>query len=395
MTRRRLAIIVSHPIQYYAPVFRELTSLGVLEVCVFYTWSQTHDRRVFDQGFGKEVAWDVPLLNGYTFQFVQNTAENPGTEHFSGLKNPTLIPEIERWGAEAVLVYGWCHQSHLEALRHFKGRIPVFFRGDSTLLDARPWWRNRLRRLFLSWVYRHVDVAICVGSNSRDYFAWCGLPAERIAFAPHSIDTLRFGAESEAHERAAAAWRERLGIPPPAAVCLFAGKLQRKKNPDRLLEACARLGASMHLIVVGNGELESDLRERARGLPQVHFEPFQNQSAMPTVYRLGDVFALPSGWDETWGLALNEAMACGRALLASDRVGGARDLITPGRNGWIFESGNAAALEQALRAAAALGHDGLRSMGAASRAASEAWSTEESARRMGETIDNFCRSGLG
>jgi glycosyltransferase involved in cell wall biosynthesis len=105
------------------------------------------------------------------------------------------------------------------------------------------------------------------------------------------------------------------------------------------------------------------------------------------VYRLGDIFVLPSqGPEETWGLALNEAMASGRAVIASSKAGGACDLIQSGENGWIFESGNRNALEDILRRAVARGRPGLHAMGRAAQAQSVHWSTEESARRISEAV---------
>ena len=383
----KLAIVSSHPIQYYAPVFRALAAQGAIDPRVFYTWSQAAEAGNFDPGFATEVRWDVPLLAGYAHQFVQNVSKKPGTHHFGGLENPTLIREIENWQPEAVLVYGWNSRSHLNVLRHFKGRIPVLFRGDSTLLDRQPWWRAALRRAFLRWVYGHVDLAIAVGSNSRDYFEWCGLSATRIEIAPHSVDTLRFASDVAVHERRALQWRREFGIPAEAVVFLFAGKLQAKKNPGLLLEAFAHAGAAAHLVLAGQGEVEAELKFRSRNRGNVHFLPFQNQSVMPSVYRLGDVFVLPSqGPGETWGLALNEAMACGRAVIASSKVGAARDLIQPGVTGWVFESGDGDALAGLLREAAAHGREHLRTMGAAARLDSNRWSTEESARRIGEIV---------
>lgn len=388
MAQRKLAIVTSHPIQYYAPVFRSLTLLGTMDVCVFYTWSQTADRPLFDPGFRTQVQWDIPLLTGYAYRFVRNVAKRPGTDHFAGLVNPTLIQEIEAWRADAVLVYGWAARSHLQVLRHFKGRIPVFFRGDSTLLDKRSWWRARARRLFLRWVYSHVDIAISVGSNSRDYFSWCGLRPQRIAFAPHSVDTDRFAADAETHEQTAAAWRLELGIPADAVAFLFAGKLQYVKNPQLLLEAFRDLDSASHLVLVGNGELEDELKLRAASCRNVHFVPFQNQSAMPGVYPLGDIFVLPSR-SETWGLALNEAMASNRPIIASSKVGGARDLIDPGVNGWIFKSGDRESLRSILLEATECGREKLKMMGIAARAASVHWSTEECARRISEVVLSY------
>jgi glycosyltransferase involved in cell wall biosynthesis len=387
MPQCKLAIVSSHPIQYYAPVFRALAASAEIDVRVFYTWSQVETDGAFDCGFGMDVKWDIPLLEGYAYQFVPNIAKRPGVDHFGGLNTPTLVREIETWRADAVLIYTWNSLSHLRALRQLKGRLPVLFRGDSTLLDPRAWWRARLRRTFLTWVYSHVDVAIAVGTNNRDYFEWCGVPSRRIALAPHSVDTVRFSADRARHESFAAEWRRKLGIDPDALVILFAGKLQRKKNPGLLLDAFSSLKDGSHLVFVGNGELEGELKTKAETIAQVHFMPFQNQSVMPAVYRLGDVFVLPSqGPEETWGLALNEAMASGRAVIASSNVGGARDLIHPGKNGWIFESGDLTALADTLRLAAADGRPALHCMGSAAQALSVHWSTEVSARRIGEAV---------
>jgi glycosyltransferase involved in cell wall biosynthesis len=387
MQRMKLAIVSTHPIQYYAPVFRTLAAQSTLDLRVFFTWSQAADSALFDQGFGAEVKWDIPLLDGYAHQFVRNVAERAGSHHFRGIRNPSLIDEIEAWRPDAVLIYGWNCHSHLQALRHFKGRIPVLFRGDSTLLDESSWWRTTLRRGFLGWLYRHVDVAIAVGSNNRDYFAWCGIPVDNIAFAPHSIDTVRFAANAANQENRAQEWRSQLGIDAEAVVFLFAGKLQRKKNPELLLEAFGNLKAGAHLIFAGNGEVEAELKAQASRYDNVHFLPFQNQSLMPVVYRLGNVFVLPSrGPGETWGLALNEAMATGRAVIASTKVGGARDLIQPGVNGWVFESGDRGALERALGQAADCERAGLAAMGNAAQALGGRWSTEESARGIRDAV---------
>src|ERR1700722_16901914 len=339
MNRVRLAIVSTHPIQYYAPIFQLLARARGLSVRVFYTWSQVAAGSVADAGFGRSITWDIPLLEDYEYEFVPNVARQPGAGHFWGLRNPGLTRAIEAWGAEAVLGFGWNAASHLAALRHFKERLPVFFRGDSTLLDRSSWWRTIARRAVLSWVYRHVDVAVAVGSNNRDYFHWCGMPLRRIKLAPHSVDTIRFGADSEQHDALAARWRKELGIGPEEIVILFAGKLQHQKNLGFLIDAFAAVSDRSHLVLVGNGELETELRARAQGIGSVHFMPFQNKSVMPAVYRLGDVFVLPSR-QETWGLALNEAMACGRAVIASTMVGAACDLIHSGKDGWMFEAGD-------------------------------------------------------
>ncbi len=383
--RIRLAIVSTHPIQYYAPLFRAMSGHGPVQPRVFYTWSQAASGAVHDPGFDRSFSWDVPLLDGYEHEFVPNGASQPDGNRFFGIDNPSLAARIEAWDADAVLVYGWNLRSHLRLLRQLKGRIPVFFRGDSTLLDAQPPLRRTLRRALLAWVYRHIDVAIAVGRNNADYFAWCGLTQDRIEIAPHAIDVQRFAAPE--HEAPARMWRSELGIGADTPTFLFAGKLVEKKDPLILLEAFRRAGEGCHLVIVGDGPLAPHIHAAAGSGRRIHLLPFQNQSLMPVVYRVGDVMILPSrGPGETWGLALNEAMASGRAVVASSVVGGARDLIDHGIEGWTFRSGDVAGLAAIIHDARMRGVQTLRNMGASARARSADWSTDVVASRMAAII---------
>lgn len=369
---KKLAIIVTHPIQYYSPLFRKISESGQIELQVFYTWSQAQGKK-YDPGFGKEVDWDIPLLEGYNYTFIKNVSKKPGSNHFYGIDNPTLIKEIENWKADAVFVIGWNFKSHLKAMRYFKGKIPVYFRGDSTLLDETPGIRKYLRRMFLKWVYSYVDCAFYVGTRNKVYFLAHGLKEDQLIFAPHSIDNERFYDKDGIYKQKAFEWRRSLGIDDDDFVFLFAGKLEPKKNPMLLLNAFLELYLSSeispfisqdnpkaHLIFVGNGILENELKnyvtlslskgERSLLKGNIHFLPFQNQSVMPIVYRLGNVFVLPSqGPGETWGLAVNEAMACGLPVIVSDKVGCAIDLIDEGKNGYIFKSNNQTELSNRMQ----------------------------------------------
>jgi glycosyltransferase involved in cell wall biosynthesis len=123
---------------------------------------------------------------------------------------------------------------------------------------------------------------------------------------------------------------------------LFAGKLEEKKSPQLLLDAFLTLNMpNTHLLFVGNGNLEVSLKTNADKESNVHFIDFYNQSFMPVVYQACDLFCLPSkGPGESWGLAVNEAMAAGKPVLVSDKCGCAVDLVVPGFTGEIFEAGN-------------------------------------------------------
>lgn len=334
--KNKLAIIITHPIQYYAPLFKLLTERDILQIKVFYTWEQS-EKMIFDKKFGREIKWDIPLLDGYKYTFVKNISKNPNSGSFRGVINPTLNKEIEDWGADAILVFGWNHHSHFKAMRFFKGKIPVYFRGDSTLLDEQAGVKTILRRLWLTYVYSFVDKALYVGTNNKQYFLKHGLKEKQLSFAPHAIDNGRFYDKTEEYQQKADKWRTELNLKKNDFVFLFVGKFEKKKNPVLLIEIAAEF-PKYKFIFVGSGELEEEMKQKAGN--NILFLPFQNQSMMPVVYRLGDVFVLPSqGPGETWGLAVNEAMACGKAVLVSEKVGCAVDLVRNGENGYIFESG--------------------------------------------------------
>ena len=251
----RLAIVTTHPIQYYAPQFRLLAKEPGLELKVFYTWSQSGAGAKYDVDFGKMIEWDIPLLDGYDYQFISNTAKDPGLHHFNGIRNPELIPAIKAWNADFLLVIGWNFRSHLASMRYFKKKIPVLFRGDSTLLDEKPGLKRLLRRIFLKRIYRNVDYALYVGKNNHDYFHAFGLREDQLVWMPHAVDNERFKGQDDFEEEAVL-WRKDLGIEEHDLVLLFAGKLEPKKDPDFMLRLAEALPDSrLKLVIVGNGKV--------------------------------------------------------------------------------------------------------------------------------------------
>jgi glycosyltransferase involved in cell wall biosynthesis len=361
---KKLAIITTHPIQYNAPFFKLLTERGKVQLKVFYTWPQAIDG-FDDPDFGKQIQWDIPLLEGYDWEAVENVSKKPSSKKWSGIDCPDLIERMKIYQPDAMMVYGWNFKSHFKAMRYFKGRVPVWFFGDSTLLDEQPGLKKILRRIWLTWVYRHISKAFYVGTNNKAYFKAHGLKEEQLVFFPHAVDNERFfDSEEKQYEKKARQKRKELGYRETDIVVLFAGKLEAKKNPLILLEAVCQFNQieweqsnsttqklnkstpqqinkstnkQLNLLFVGNGPLETELKVKSQEFSCIKFLSFQNQSDMPVVYRLGNVFCLPSkGPGETWGLAVNEALACGRPVLVSDKVGCALDLVKEGVNGVRF-----------------------------------------------------------
>lgn len=386
----RLAIVTTHPIQYNAPLFVLLAKEPLLQVKIFYTWPQAVQQKKFDPGFGKVIEWDIPLLEGYEYSFVENTSPAPGSHHFKGIINPKLNTEIEKWDADAVLVYGWAFSSHLKCLRYFHGRKLVLFRGDSTLLDETPGIKTFLRRIFLKWVYRHIDYALYVGENNRQYFLKHGLAQKQLLYAPHAIDNKRFSDAGRGYANEGLAIRKKLGVAEGDVLLLFAGKFEKKKNPFFIINLMKKIkDKRLKALFAGNGELEQQLKDEARGDERVLFMGFQNQQQMPAVYRAADLFILPSkGPGETWGLAINEAMACGIAVAASNKAGGAVDLIDNNVNGLVFDAAGYADVEMFLEKALQ-NKNILQAMGRQSSAKVARFSFENIAKPIAMLAENY------
>lgn len=347
MTRPvRLAIVVSHPIQYYAPWFRELAAASWLHLKVFHLWD-FGIRAQRDPGFGQELVWDIDLLSGYESELLPNWSYRPGTDHLLGLINPGLLPALRAFAPDAVLAFGYSQLTFMWlALRC---PWPLLLRGDSHALAGLP-RQSGLK----AWLRRHLlqraSAHLSVGQANRDWLLAQGVDAARIFHAPHAVDQSRFLATEPKARSDAAALRRSLGIAADELVIGFVGKLETKKQPLLLIEAFRRLRAEkIRLVLVGNGNLADAVEAACQADSRVLRLPFRNQTEMPATYALMDALVLPSlGAHETWGLVLNEAQIFGLPCVVSSHVGAGPDLIEANETGWVFASGELHALQAAL-----------------------------------------------
>ena len=207
------------------------------------------------------------------------------------------------------------------------------------------------KRLLLGrWIPRFSGY-LTVGTLNEAYYEFYGADPSRFFRVPHCADNNWFAERSRLAADARLVARQRLNIPPEAVVFLFCGKFIEQKRPLDLLRAldapeCRGTGA--HALFVGDGPLRRECESYAhtRNIASA-FVGFKNQSELPGMYALADVLVLPSQ-SETWGLVVNEAMACQRPALVSDKVGCGPDLVLEGKTGYVFPSGEIGALRQGL-----------------------------------------------
>lgn len=353
----KLGILASHPIQYQAPLFRELALRCDLQV--FFAHRQTAQAQAA-AGFGVAFEWDVDLLSGYAHTFLPNVARQPDTGAFRGCDTPAIAGEIKTGGFDAFLVMGWNLKCYWQAIRacHRHG-VPVMVRGDSQLATPRSRFKQAVKSVLYPWVIRQFDACLYVGQRNREYLEHYGAPADRLFFAPHCVDTQAFAAAAARVDRDAvrSSWR----LHPDDKAVLFAGKLVDRKRPADLIAAVSKMranGQAVVLVWAGDGPERpaTEVLGESLGVPMT-FLGFCNQSQLPAVYRAADVLALPSEGSETWGLVVNEAMACGTPCVVSDACGCAPDMVVPEVSGAVFEMGNVDSLSKMLSSAMRIDRD--------------------------------------
>jgi len=347
MSRARLGIVVTHPIQYQVPLFRHLAARSSVEPLVFFL-SEHGLGESFDPGFGRAVKYDVPLLGGYEYRMVPNRSPRPAVDTPWGVFNPSLPALIRRSHVDALLVHGYSNISHWLAYTTAVGSgIPYLLRGESRP-DQKGMHRAKklAKRGLLRPLVRNAGACLAIGSENRAFYLEYGAAPDRIFDAPYSIDTERFEVLGDVGRKGRQERLESLRLDPDRQMVLFAAKLQPWKRPLDVVDAIDRLGGSANLVVIGDGPLRSELEARASDRPWMRVLGFVNQTEIAEWYGAADQFVLPSD-HEPWGLAVNEAMAAGALPIVSDTVGCGPDLVTP-EIGWVYETGNVEALADAI-----------------------------------------------
>ena len=357
MTRLyRLAYLVSHPIQYQAPLLRYLAGKPDIHLTVFFL----SDHSVWehhDSGFGVEFQWDVPLLDGYKHVFLAA----PGKKDQPSFWRPLVYGlgrHLRENHFDSLWIHGYAHQASLRVTTVAKRLgMKVLLRGESHLRIQHPspvkaWFKERaLPRLFSC-----IDGFLAIGSLNQEYYLHYGVPENKIFMMPYAVDNHFFQKSADRARPRRELLRAELGLNPGHPIILFASKLQRRKRPADLLEAYARLSPNgvqephPYLLFVGDGETRPELEARVRrfGWSSVRFLGFINQTELSRFYDLCDIFVLPSE-DEPWGLVVNEVMNAGKPVIVSDQVGAGPDLVEEGKNGFIVPVGEVSALAERLR----------------------------------------------
>ncbi len=354
MNKPNIYFIVSHPIQYFVPLYKKLSENNAIHTKVLFLSDETLKGGI-DKQFGVKFTWDIPLLEGYEYKFVKNWSWKPSIfKGFWGLFNPGIIFELWKLPKGMVILSGWHFSTY------WLGYFFAFLFGHTVAIRCeapaykeieRKGLKNRIRHFLIGKVLLNglVDRCLYLGHQNKAFFKHYLIAEDKLFFSPYSIDNERFRSGVALYDKQEQ--RMALGIEKDDFVILFTGKFIPVKRPLDLVKAFQCLETTKkRLVLVGDGLLKDEmlLYISKWKIEHVHFTGFINQKELPRYYALADVLVLCSE-SETWGLSVNEAMACGLPVIVSDGVGCADDLVINGRNGYVFPKGDVDALSRALK----------------------------------------------
>lgn len=354
----KIIFIQPHPIHWFSTQFEYISKHSNFDFEVYYCTKHGLKNEI-DTGFGKKVDFKTPLFKGYKFKFLKNYS--PITKHSDKLLsaiNFGVFNVIFKSSKQSLfVVHGWSRLTYLFVIFFckIKGR-KVGIRAETPISHEKKYSKLYLflrRLVFKKILFPNVDYFFYIGKQNKYFYKFYGVPNNKLFFYPYCVNNNFFRKQ---FLNLKSKRKQQKNI-------LFVGKLITKKNPKLLIEAFLRVNyRNSTLIIVGDGELKIDLinqfsSEIRNG--KIKFEGFQDQNSLAEFYSNADIFVLPSGYGETWGLVVNEACNFELPLLLSNLVGSSTDLLKG--NGYIFKSNDLDDLSNKLLTL--LQKPNLRSMG--------------------------------
>lgn len=355
MKKPRLAVINTHPIQHFAPLWAEIARRGEIDLRVLYC-SDWGVKEYKDPGFDRTFRWDVDLLSGYDYEILP-ILKRPEELSFREVDNPEVGRALDRFQPDVLVLFGYSTRTNWRALAWARrsGRTRVLVFSDSELKHERPLLVRAVKEAVVRAFYSQVDGAMPVGNCNAAYYRHYGLPGDVLYPCPYPVDGSRFLAAAGDAAEARASVRRELGIPEGDFVFGSIGKyIPRKRHADvaaAFLRLPGELRETCRVLLIGDGPDREVLAAlAAQGEGRICLTGFINQSRMPAYFAACDALVVASDHDPH-PLVVTEGLFLGLPVIASDRIGciGPDDTVRPGENGLVYAAGNVEELSRAMR----------------------------------------------
>lgn len=353
--RKEIIFINSHPIQYFAPMYKRMNEMGVKTTCWYC--SDMSIRGAYDQQFGMNVKWDIPLLEGYKYKFFRNFSwKSSPLLSFFGLINFGMIRQLFRTPKSVIVVHGWHYFTLFCIIMLAKSfGHTVCFRCDVPYSheNLKNGILQKLKRWILKFVvFPRIHFFLYIGEQNKSLYKSYKISDSRLLSCPYAVDNDRFRNEYSRIVNDIPDIKKEIGIPRFDKAIIFSAKYIPKKRPLDVIQAFHKLkNENLWLIMIGEGELRPHMESliRSKNIKNVILTGFVNQSQISHYYAIGDLFVMCSGLGENWGLSVNEAMNFNLPLILSDLSGCADDLVREGDNGYTFKTGDINDLADKMR----------------------------------------------
>ena len=337
LTEENLKLLVfdSHPVQYRVPVWQLLESMRPGTLHVVYA-SDCSVRGHLDREFGKNVAWDEPMLSGYDHTIL-NCERGEPLSNWGSLTGKGVGQMIDTVKPDAILLTGLNYKYDLVAyFQAKKKRIPVWLRCETQDFAS---FRSAPKAFVRSLVYRIAYPALStifyIGELNKRHYLKHGVSPRKLREARYgTVDRFANLSNEEKTQKRKEA-KQSAAISDSSLVIGFSGKFIEKKNPKILFEMLEHLPDALrsriHLYFMGSGLLENELKILSGEVlkkynVKTYYSGFINQSQLAGHYLAMDIMVLPSRrMGETWGLVANEAMQAGCGVIVSEAVGCSED----------------------------------------------------------------------
>lgn len=371
----RLALLLSHPIQYHAPLFSRLAARPEVDPTVFFM-SDLGLKPSYVKGFGETIQWDRPVLDGYRSVFLENLSPRPRAGHPLSKIHPGFVNELRRGGYDALFLHGYAAATEWMAFAAARAlRLPILFHGDVVVDSPKILTQSDFaRELFRKRWCAGISAALAMSTRAREFYARYGVPDEKVFWVPLCVDNEYFMARAAELRPQRDALRRELGLDPSRPVIVYVAHMRDKKRPMDIVRAHERMKVPASLVLVGGGPLFEEVRAYCASHRLAHVHPVgaKNQTELPRYYAAADLFTLVSGPGEVTPLVIHEAMCFSLPLVLSDAIPSTIDFLHPGVNGATFSWGDldrlAATLDDVLG-----DETRRRAMGEASRDIISTW----------------------
>jgi glycosyltransferase involved in cell wall biosynthesis len=350
----RLGVVVSHPIQHFAPYYRAIAQEGSVQIKAFFCSRIGLDNIRDPDGMGVEISWATDLLGGYDHVFLPEAPSVKRTT-FRDVDNPSVTAYLDEYEPNVLLLHGYAQKTLVRVVLWARRRgVPIMMISDRTFFGRTTVPRRAARRLVLPLILRQFRALLVFGDSIEQFYSSFGARREQIFRVPIMLDQA-FWRARENRTEVRALMRAELGLENEFAV-MYVGKFYSTKRPDDLIAALEIINERkttkrrVTMMFAGDGETRAALEQRARrsNLP-ARFLGFVNVDQLPRMYCAADALAHPAS-NECYGAITVEAAVCGLPLVLSDRVGaiGTTSIARPGENTLVYPCTDVKALATAI-----------------------------------------------